>query len=872
MMSLREVNGFSREQTGRLMRETGGDWNSVTLPDQTGFFETVPSAALDEVLKLEAARMSASGVAGTQFQGQRRRVRAEVQARDDNPKWRLDDEVSAVAFKRHPYRWPSLGWLSDVESISREEVTRHSRENFAPNNAILVLVGDFESRTMLGAVEKYFGAIPRRPDPRRTEVREPEPQGERRVRLVNQGNTPYLQFAFRTPELLNDDFYSMLVLDAVLTGAQGMRHWPRSQPSVAKTTSRLFQALVETELALEVGSSLMPRQAPGLYEVTLTLSDALQFQVAEEAVLEQLERLKNQEVSDFELAKGKNLLVAGEFLAQDTIEKRAVQLGYFESIASYQLLNDFEYRISRVGKEDLRRVAIHYLGENSRTVGSVVPALKQKTIEVETLSPSGSESRSTASSSPQAASPKELTARAPLLQPLLIPESVLAPRVSDKAPVQNEPKSLLQAFAEIPTVHSRAPKLERKVLPNGVTLIVAGNRKSSTVNIQASIKFGTDRDTGAEAGLASLVNMMLRQGVSARSQAPLDAVFDYLGAEVSSQTDSGISTTSVRGLSKDTANFLQLLAEMFQSPSFEAARFDSMREALLGRLRELERDPGWVAERNSRQRFYTAGASSHGMALASVQSVESLKLADVREFYNRCYRPQQLIVSIVGDISPEAALAAGEGAFGNWKGAIGAARPSSPVATASTERNGTLQANATRSALVLAGLASLSVAERDYYPFLILNQILAGVPDGGRLGDRLLATDAAVYGIQGKVLPGTREQLFAVRLMADPSEVEKIIAILREEYGRIKEQGVTEEEIKRAKRSLIHAWAVQMESNDSLAQILRHMEAWTLGIDYLERYPSLIEGVSGESLLDCARTRFAVDPGAVVVVGSVSAK
>src|SRR5262249_46296211 len=155
----------------------------------------------------------------------------------------------------------------------------------------------------------------------------------------------------------------------------------------------------------------------------------------------------------------------------------------------------------------------------------------------------------------------------------------------------------------------------------------------------------------------------------------LDAVFDYLGAEVSSKTDSGVSTTSVRGLSKDTANFLQLLAEMFQSPSFEEARFDRIHEALLGRLRGLEGDAGWVAERALRQRFYAAGAS-HGIALVSIQSVESLKLSDVREFYNRFFRPQQLIVSIVGDISPEAALAAGESAFGSWKGAIGAARPS----------------------------------------------------------------------------------------------------------------------------------------------------------------------------------------------------
>jgi zinc protease len=868
MLRLREVDSYSRDQVGRLMRETGGDWNSMTLPDQTGFFETVPVSALEEVLKLEAARMSAGVVEDLQFRGQRRRAIAAIHAREESSRRLLDDEVAAAALHRHPYRWPALGWLPDVELISREDVERHSRQDFVPNNAVLVLVGDFETRTALGLVEKHFGVLARRPDPRRAEVREPERRGERRLRVANEGTTPYVQFAFQAPELFNDDFYAMLVVDAVLTGAHGMRHWSDPQPVVAKGSSRLFQALVETGLALEVRSRMAPSQAPSFYQLTLALPDAFQLQAAEEAVLEQLERLKSQEVSDVELAKAKNLLVAGEFLAQDSVSKRAFQLGYFEVLASYQVLNEIEPKISRVSKDDLRRVAIRCFAEKARTVGSVVPALKRKTIEVETLSASGSDSHALAPSGPQPPlAPKELNVRQPLLQAVLTPESMFDSRISDKASLQGKPKSEPRTFAEVPTAHPPAPKLHRKDLPNGVTLIAAGNQNGSTVTIRVSIRAGADSETDAQSGVAALVNAMLRRGMSAKSQAPLAAVFDFLGAGVSSEIDYAVSTTTVRGLSKDCATFLQLLAEMLQSPSFGSSEFDKVRDELLGRLRELEGEADWAAEQALRQRFYTAGHPSQRMALGTVGSVENLRLADVRDFYHRNYRPQQLVVSIAGDIPPEQALAAGENAFGSWKGE-GGASPSAATRTIPGQKlTGALELRTKRSALVLAGLASLSAVQPDYYPFLILNQILVGAPGGGRLGDRVLAGDSAIYGIQGEATGGTAEQLFSVRVMADPSEVDRAMALMREEFGRIRDQGVTEEEIKGAKRSLIHTWAVQMGSNDDLARTLQHMETRGLGPDYLQKYPSLIEGVSRESLLDCARTRFDPDQVAVVVVG-----
>ena len=390
------------------------------------------------------------------------------------------------------------------------------------------------------------------------------------------------------------------------------------------------------------------------------------------------------------------------------------------------------------------------------------------------------------------------------------------------------------------------------------TLIAAATVSGSTVTIRAGIKIGA----GGESDVATVVGAMLLRGTSAKNQAPLAVVFDYLGAEVSSEITEGIATITVRGLSKDCAAFLQLLAEMLQSPSFAPAEFDKVREGLLGKLRELEGDTNWAAEQALRQRFYPA---EHPSRKTTLGTVEFLRLADARDFYQRYYRPQHLIVSIAGDIPPDEALAAAENAFGAWKGESVPTPASETRIMAGQKSERGFELNTKRSALVLAGLASLSSDQPDYYPFLILNQILVGAPGGGRLGDRVLTADSAIYGVHGLASEGPRERLFAVRAMADPSDVEKVIALMREEIGRINKLAFTDEEIRRAKRSLTHAWGVRMGNNEEVARMLQHIEAQGLGPDYLEKYPALIEGISRDSLMDCARTRFDFAQAAVVV-------
>ncbi|PYV41373.1 MAG: hypothetical protein DMG06_17295 [Acidobacteria bacterium] len=180
-MNFKGTQNFSKARMKSAIEDTGGYWNGYTSLDQTAYFETVAAAALDEMLRLEAERMSLSLFDPQETNRERTVVISELQGSENDSKNLLDIDVTAAAFKVHPYRWPTIGWLKDIESLSRNQLYQFYHQYYIPNNAILVLVGDFQTSTALELVKKYFTRIPRKPEPIRTRAIEPEQEGERRA-------------------------------------------------------------------------------------------------------------------------------------------------------------------------------------------------------------------------------------------------------------------------------------------------------------------------------------------------------------------------------------------------------------------------------------------------------------------------------------------------------------------------------------------------------------------------------------------------------------------------------------------------------------------------------------------------------------------
>ena len=244
-----------------IIEQFGGSWNGYTWIDQTTYLETATRDALDRMLFIEAERMASCLYHPDDCESERTVIISELQGGENDPDQLLDQELTATAFKAHPYRHPTIGWLSDLQTMTRDDLYGYYRRYYVPNNATLVIVGDVDTDEALRRVEHHFGAHSRRaPNRRALRTVEPEQTGERRLTIRQEGTTAYLKVGYHAPAATDPRFFPLLVLDAVLTGAKGLNLWSSFRVPPPQRSARLYRALVERGLASCVSGALMPTE------------------------------------------------------------------------------------------------------------------------------------------------------------------------------------------------------------------------------------------------------------------------------------------------------------------------------------------------------------------------------------------------------------------------------------------------------------------------------------------------------------------------------------------------------------------------------------------------------------------------------------
>jgi zinc protease len=368
-MNFKGTTNIPRDQVKGIIERFGGSWNGYTWIDQTTYLETATRDALDRMLFIEAERMANCLYDPEDCESERTVIIAELQGGENDPDQLLDIEVTAAALKVHPYRNPTIGWLSDLRTMSRDQLYQHYRRYYIPNNAVLVVVGDVTTDDVLRRVEQQFGRIPAGVPPARPHLEEPEQFGERRVIVQKEGTTAYVKLAYRAPQFEHPDCFPMVVLDAVLTGAKGLNLWVSFRTTPPQRSARLYRALVEQRLASSVSGAIVPTQHPFLYTISMTVNESSTPATVEAAALEAIDEVARNGVTNAELTKAKNQLRARLVFDDESVTHIAHQLGYFETIASVEASHTLLSRVMAVTLDDVARVARRYLQASGRTAG-----------------------------------------------------------------------------------------------------------------------------------------------------------------------------------------------------------------------------------------------------------------------------------------------------------------------------------------------------------------------------------------------------------------------------------------------------------------------------------------------------------------------
>jgi zinc protease len=349
------------EEYSRIIQHNGGNDNAFTSDDSTTYFATLASDRLPVMIGLEADRMQHLKFDDAQFTPELHVVMEERRLRtDNNPVSALFELMSSVAYSAHPYQWPTIGWMSDLEQATREDALAYYRTYYTPNNAFVVCVGDFAGDALLQQLDQAFASVPQGSAVPPVRAVEPPQQGERRAVLKREAQLPFVAMGFHVPTLKSADGPVLEVLSAVLSGGK---------------SARLYQQLVyQKRLARDVGASYeLTSLDPGLFMLYAQPLPGKTAATLEKELIAQVDRLQAQPVGDRELEKAKNGLEAAFVLGQDSIFYQGLLLGEYEVAGDWRLVDKYVPSVRDVTADDIKRIASVYLTATNRTVAVLDP-------------------------------------------------------------------------------------------------------------------------------------------------------------------------------------------------------------------------------------------------------------------------------------------------------------------------------------------------------------------------------------------------------------------------------------------------------------------------------------------------------------------
>jgi len=362
-MQFKGTKKFPANVLDKAISREGGRWNAATSRDSTHYYETMPADKIDLALRLEADRMNHSLFNPKEVASERTVIISEREGHENEPLFRLTEAVQQIAFRVHPYHHEVIGDMADLHAITRDDLYDHYRRYYIPNNAVLALAGDFETKAMLKRIKELFEPIPKGETPSRLARPEPDQKGEVRFSVEGPGETTFIQVAYRFPSATHPDYFPLQVFDGLLGGVSGL----------SSKTSRLYRELVDKEYAVEVSGWAEATIDPYLYRVTMITHPKRKPEQVIAALDAEIKKLQDVLTSKDELKRAVKQARAVFVYGSENITNQAFWMGYVEMFSSYEWFTTYLDNLAKVTPQDIQRVAQKYFQPASRVIGIYVP-------------------------------------------------------------------------------------------------------------------------------------------------------------------------------------------------------------------------------------------------------------------------------------------------------------------------------------------------------------------------------------------------------------------------------------------------------------------------------------------------------------------
>lgn len=406
------------------------------------------------------------------------------------------------------------------------------------------------------------------------------------------------------------------------------------------------------------------------------------------------------------------------------------------------------------------------------------------------------------------------------------------------------------------------PLAKRYVFENGLTLLVAEKRALPIVTVHVVIKAGSLVEPKEKAGLANLVASLLTRGTKTRSAVEISEAIEFVGGSLTSQGGADVASVGLTVLRKDLDLGLNLLTDVLLHPAFEEQEIQRKMKEIVGAIRKKKEEPGEVAEEAFNALVF--GDHPYGRPVEGTEeTLKGISRKDIQAFYEAYVRPERTIVAVVGDVGFEEMVAKFQTLFGSWKRgeALDPPLPTPPSLEGPKVKK--IHRNLTQANIVLGHLG-IKRENPDFYAVQVMNYILGSGGFASRLMANIRDEKGWAYDVDSHFVSRLQPGPFMTSLQTKNETAQPAVEEVLKEIRRIREEPVSEEELKEAKAYLTGSFPLRLDTNAEIAQLLTGIELYGLGLDYVERYPTLIEAVTREEVLRVAK-RY-LDPERFVLV------
>ena len=756
------------------LKQRGADFNGTTWLDRTNYYETLPANPenLEFAIRLEADRMVNSLIRPEDLASEMTVVRNEFEQGENSPQSVLMERIMAAAWEWHNYGQSTIGNRADIERVPIRNLRMFYERFYQPDNAALVIAGNFQPKQALELTLKHFGSIPQpKRQLERTWTEEPAQDGERLVTVRRVGDVPLAGALYHIPAGAHPDFAAIEVLSLVLA----------DEPS-----GRIYESLVRRRLASSVYGFAFGLREPGAILFGAEAAEGTEGGALLQTLVENIETAAQKPFTADEVDRGKSELLKERELQMANSQAVAIELSEWAAQGDWRLFFLHRDRLEKVTPEDVTRVAAAYLTRNNRTGGIFEPATAPERISIPT-----------------------------------------APDLADVLQNYTGRTAVAQGEEFDPSPRGIAAKLQQLTLPTGVDFSFLPRRtRGNSVTMRINLRYGNLEKLQGLGTAAELLPALIDRGTKNRSRQQIADAFNQYRARVSFSGGPGSLTATIQTTRENLPAVFAVVADVLRNPTFPDDELEIIREEQIAAISQQASSPEFLAFTHASRQiapFTPDDPRYESLPDEQLERLKAVTAEQIRGIHRDMVSAVGSDATVIGDFDAEVIQQALLDFSKDWKSEIPFERiPRVHVANA----KGSLESISTPDKANAAYVAMMTLPVRDDHPdypaIAIGNFILGSGGLSSRLGDRVRQQEGLSYAIQSNLQPSVIDErsAFLIFAISNPENAPKVSAAIQDELQRLLRDGITESELEAAKSGYLQEQQISRSSESMLAMLI----------------------------------------------------